>query len=181
MNHVQPIIVALGELLWDVFPSEARFGGAPGNFAHHAAALGGKTYIVSAVGDDDLGRRAFDSLKRSRIDVSYVSTDPKHPTGTVDVQLDHQGIPTYQFHQDESWDFLGWTAELENLAGRCDAVCFGTLGQRSPSSRATIQSFVSFDSSRGPADLRHQFATTIPYRSHHTRFAGTGERVEAER
>jgi len=126
-----------------MFPDGARFGGAPGNFAHHAASLGASTSMVSAVGCDDLGRRAIERLKGSQIDVSQVVSSQTHPTGSVDITVDNQGNPSYQFHQNEAWDFLCWSDELASLASRCDAVCFGTLGQRSDPSRETIQRFVS--------------------------------------
>ncbi len=143
MNESKPIVVALGELLWDRFPTGAKFGGAPGNFAHHVAALGAETYMVSAVGDDELGRRAMKRLQQSGIQLSHVVVNPQHPTGSVDVTVDSEGHPSYEFHNNESWDFLEWSDDLAALAHRCDAVCFGTLGQRSEPSRSTIQRFVS--------------------------------------
>ncbi len=151
MNRKLPTVVALGELLWDVFPDGARFGGAPGNFAHHAAALGADTYLVSAVGDDDLGRQAVERLKGSRIDISHLATCDSRPTGSVSITVDDLGHPSYQFHDNESWDALGWTDGLAALADRCDAACFGTLGQRSEQSRVTIQRFVA---STRPTALR---------------------------
>lgn len=143
MNRSAPTVVALGELLWDLFPDGPRFGGAPGNFAHHAAALGAQAVMVSAVGDDQLGREALDRLRGSGIDVRHVAISPSHPTGSVAVTLDAQGHAAYRFHHDEAWDFLSWSDSLAALADRCDAVCFGTLGQRRPESRATIQRFVA--------------------------------------
>ena len=143
MNESKPIVVALGELLWDKFPSGAKFGGAPGNFAHHVAALGAETYMVSAVGDDELGRRAMERLQESGIRLPHVAVNMQHPTGSVDVTVDAEGHPSYQFHENDSWDFLEWSDDLAMLANRCDAVCFGTLGQRSQPSRSTIQRFVS--------------------------------------
>ncbi len=138
----RPKIAAVGEILWDLLPDGAQFGGAPANFAHHAAALGADVSMVSAVGDDSLGHQAIEILKAAGLDVSHVSICRDHPTGAVDVSIDGHGQPTYQFHPDNAWDHLPWSDRLLELAGQVDAVCFGTLGQRSEQSRQTIQQFL---------------------------------------
>jgi len=137
-----PVIVGIGEVLWDVYPAAAHFGGAPANFASHAASLGAKAWMVSAVGADEFGDRALDSLRVRGVECASVKRDPIHPTGQVLVSLDPTGQPTYQFAADTAWDHLTWSNDLESLAQRSDAVCFGTLGQRSPTSRNTIRRFV---------------------------------------
>ena len=137
------VIAAIGEVLWDVYPDAARFGGAPANFACHAAALGADALMASAVGVDELGDRALGTLGRAGVQCETVARDREHDTGQVLVTLDSSGQATYRFAEDSAWDHLQWSAALESLAPRCDAVCFGTLGQRSPTSRATIQRFVS--------------------------------------
>jgi fructokinase len=137
-----PVIVGIGEVLWDVYPAAAHFGGAPANFASHAASLGAKAWMVSAVGADEFGDRALDSLRQRDVECASVERDPIHPTGQVLVSLDLAGQPTYQFAADTAWDHLTWSNDLESLAQRSDAVCFGTLGQRSPTSRNTIRRFL---------------------------------------
>jgi fructokinase len=129
-------------VLWDVYPDAARFGGAPANFACHIAALGAEAWMASAVGVDDLGDRALDTLERAGVECGTIARDRDHDTGQVLVALDSSGQPSYKFADDSAWDHLEWSAALEAIARRCDAVCFGTLGQRSPISRATIQRFV---------------------------------------
>lgn len=135
-------VVSLGEILWDMFPSGPRFGGAPANLAHHAASLGANVAMVSGVGNDDLGDRALQNLRESAIETKYVAVNDHYPTGQVQVSLDEKGHASYQFNQNEAWDHIHWSPELKELAARSDAVCFGTLAQRSPESRQTIQSFV---------------------------------------
>ena len=135
-------IIGLGEVLWDVFPSGAVFGGAPANFACHIAGLGERAAMVSAVGDDPLGRGAIAALEARGVDASHVRLDPHHPTGTVDVAIDSTGVASYLFAADTAWDHLAWEPTLESLAHSCAAVCFGTLGQRSNQSRQTIRRFV---------------------------------------
>lgn len=135
-------IVALGEILWDVFPEGARFGGAPANFACHVAALGGQAYMVSGVGADPLGDQALQALQQRQVDTLHVRRFSEFPTGSVDVVVDASGQPDYRFGQNEAWDHLEWSTRLAELASRTDAVAFGTLGQRSLPARRTIQQFV---------------------------------------
>jgi fructokinase len=98
--------------------------------------------MVSAVGEDALGERALGSLRALGVRCDHVARDPAHPTGRVLVTLDAAGQPQYEIEQNTAWDHLAWTDELARFAARCDAVCFGSLGQRSPVSRATIRRFL---------------------------------------
>ncbi len=142
INSDTPSIVTVGEILWDMFPSGPRFGGAPANLAHHAAALGGNVAIVSSVGSDDLGATALRLLAESSIDTSYVTVNDQYPTGKVNVEIDAGGHASYRFNSEEAWDHIPWTSPLRELAMRADAVCFGTLAQRHSESHDTIHSFV---------------------------------------
>ncbi|MEZ6130694.1 MAG: carbohydrate kinase [Planctomycetaceae bacterium] len=138
------VIVGLGEILWDVFPDGPRFGGAPSNFACSAAELAGgraEVCLVSAVGDDELGRRAIEALSTHGVNTSAVQWADQ-PTGQVQVELDPAGVASYRFAQDTAWDNLVWNRTVQQMAETCDAVCFGTLGQRSAESRRVIQQFV---------------------------------------
>lgn len=136
-----PTVVGLGEILWDVFPDGPRFGGAPANFACHAAQLGANAQMVSAVGQDELGQRAIETLQKKNVGTSSIAKI-NFPTGTVNVQLDKAGKASYQFARDTAWDHLEWSDDLKALAQQTQAVCFGTLGQRSEPSRTVIRSFV---------------------------------------
>jgi fructokinase len=132
-------IISLGEVLWDLFPDQERFGGAPANFACHSAIHGGNVTMVSAVGDDVRGRQAIEILRSYRVDVSLIQIMAEGSTGTVGVQIDRAGKPTFTIHENSAWDHLVWTDELERRVQSADAVCFGTLGQRSAVSRSTIR------------------------------------------
>lgn len=139
------LIVGLGETLWDIFPDGPRLGGAPLNFACSCAELGqshAQVFLASSVGNDELGDRALDLLKQHGVSISHTQTD-SHPTGQVLVQLDDAGVASYRFAENSAWDHLSWNSQLENLAADCDAVCFGTLGQRSQQSRDMIHRFVA--------------------------------------
>lgn len=137
----QSAIVGLGEVLWDVFPTGARFGGAPANFACHIAALGGQAAMVSAVGHDDLGRQAIATLEQHKVDAQHVATT-EQPTAQVLVKLGPQGHASYEFPTATAWDHLAWSEPLQRLAANTKAVCFGTLAQRNEPSRTTIRRFL---------------------------------------
>ncbi len=148
-----PVIVGIGEVLWDVFPDGARFGGAPANFVCSAAGLGRGRFcvaMVSAVGIDELGQKAISALVDHQVNVESVVQNSR-PTGQVLVRIDERGHATYEFASDSAWDRLEWSTGLERLVHRADVICFGTLGQRSEVSRSTICRCVS---ATRPATLR---------------------------
>jgi fructokinase len=134
-------IVGLGELLWDLLPHGPQLGGAVSNFAVMAARLGNNGAIATRIGTDPLGREAMTYLKSTPLDTGYIQEDFSRVTGTVTVALD-QGEPRYTIHEPVAWDFLEFTPHWVALAEQADAVCFGTLAQRSPASRRTIESFL---------------------------------------
>ena len=135
-------VVGLGEILWDVLPEGRKLGGAPANFAFHVNSLGGSSLVVSRVGEDGLGDEALAILQDNGLDVSCVTRDPEHPTGTVEARLDAEGVATYVFPDDVAWDFLELNQEARSAAAGVNAVCFGSLAQRSPVSKAAIQAFL---------------------------------------
>ncbi|HEX6771614.1 MAG TPA: carbohydrate kinase [Acidobacteriaceae bacterium] len=134
-------IVGLGELLWDMLPQGPQLGGAPSNFAVMASRLGNHGAVATRIGTDPLGRDAMAFLKTTPLDAGYVQEDFSRVTGTVSVTLE-QGQPHYVIHEPVAWDFLELTPHWLALAEQADAVCFGTLAQRSPASRRTIESFL---------------------------------------
>ena len=133
------VIVGIGEILWDMLPSGKALGGAPANFAYHATRLGGEGWAVSAIGPDALGCEIMDIVEAKRLR-SLISVTDK-PTGTVQVELDARGVPTYTIMEDVAWDNIPFTPEMEALARRADAVCFGSLVQRM-ASRASVLRFL---------------------------------------
>ena len=135
------IVVGLGEALWDMLPSGKQLGGAPLNFAYIASLLGNRAVIASRVGADLLGREIRTELSARKIDTSAIQSDATLPTGSVDVKFQN-GQPEYDIRKPVAWDALECSSEWQRIARRCDAVCFGTLAQRSPQSRSTILQFV---------------------------------------
>ncbi len=151
MSKSNPIIVGIGEVLWDIFPEGRQLGGATANFAYHAHVQGAKGYVVSAVGDDDMGNDIIERLQHLGLDTRFVQVARGRPTGTVGVQISPTGKPAYVIHENVAWDTITWDDTLTDLALATDAVCFGTLAQRSFVSRSTILAFVQHT---GPQCLR---------------------------
>ena len=156
-------VVGLGEVLWDVLPEGKKLGGAPANFAYHAGQFLGmdNTIAVSALGEDKLAEETIEALKEHGLN-DLLPRVP-YPTGTVQVQLDEQGIPTYDIKENVAWDNIPFDDDIAEIARNCRAVCFGSLAQRNVVSRETIQKFLDAT----PADclkifdinLRQQFYT----------------------
>ena len=135
------IIVGIGEILWDMLPEGKQLGGAPMNFAYWIKQLGGEAIIVSAVGNDLLGEEILSRLEKINLKENFVQKKIKYPTGTVDVKIDDNGKPEYIIHENVAWDYIGWNDEIRCLAEKADAVCFGSLAQRSEKSKGTINKF----------------------------------------
>jgi fructokinase len=136
------LILGIGELLWDLLPDGPRLGGAPANFTVMAGRLGNHAAILSRIGRDDLGRQAVHLLDPLPADTSFLQIDPVHETGKVTVRF-AEGQPEYVIHQPAAWDSLELSDEWVQLAERADAICFGSLAQRSLESRRTIQTLAA--------------------------------------
>jgi fructokinase len=137
-----PRIVSLGEVLWDLLPSGAQLGGAPGNFACHCRALGAEAALVSCVGADDLGDKALHHLSARGVDVSAIARAGQFPTGTVAVELAADGQPKFTIREQVAWDRLAATEPALKLASAADVVCFGSLAQRTPAAREALRKLV---------------------------------------
>lgn len=134
------IIVGMGEALWDVLPEGKKLGGAPANFAYHVSQFGLNSRVVSAVGQDKLGTEILDNFRQKQLQ-GLIETVP-YPTGTVQVELDSDGVPCYDIKEGVAWDNIPYTEALDELAHQTRAVCFGSLAQRSIVSRETIARFL---------------------------------------
>lgn len=142
MEKNKPVVVGIGELLWDVLPTGKRAGGAPVNFVYHATQMGAEGYAISAVGNDVSGTEIIQELDKNHIISEYIST-VEYPTGSVMVEL-KKGIPTYTIIEGVAWDHIPLTQASIDLMKRADAVCFGTLAQRAPESRETLHTLLSY-------------------------------------
>ena len=154
------LILGIGELLWDLLPVESNsaahstgdtapvgsLGGAPANFTVMAGRLGSHAVILSRIGRAPLGRDAVATLDPLPADTEYLQVDPRHNTGIVTVDF-KDGQPHYVIHEPAAWDFMELTDDWVRLAERADAICFGSLAQRSLESRQTIQTLAAQTSS----------------------------------
>lgn len=143
------VIIGVGEVLFDLLPEGKQLGGAPANFAYHATCLGGNGVAVSAVGCDAFGDEIIEILTAKGVNHHIARVDA--PTGTVRVTLDERGIPCYEICEGVAWDKLQLSDEVLSLASRCDAICFGTLAQRSEVSRKAIYSLIEAISAKRDA------------------------------
>ena len=134
------LVVGMGEALWDVLPEGKKIGGAPANFAYHVSQFGLPSCVVTAVGDDDLGREIIENFTAKGL--KQLIADVPYPTGTVQVEIDQSGVPQYEIKENVAWDNIPYTERLESLAERTTAVCFGSLAQRNVVSRNTINRFL---------------------------------------
>lgn len=133
-------VVGMGEALWDVLPEGKKIGGAPANFAYHVSQFGLPSCVVSAVGDDALGKEIVDNFTSKGL--NQLIAEVPYPTGTVQVEIDQAGVPQYEIKENVAWDNIPYTDSLEDLARQTKAVCFGSLAQRNVVSRNTINSFL---------------------------------------
>ena len=136
-------IIGIGEVLWDLFPSGKKMGGAPANFAYHAHALGAEARVISRVGHDALGREILARLESLGLPTDCVPVDLSHPTGTVTVQLAPDGQPRFTIHEGVAWDHIVADSTAVAAVAAAAAVCFGTLGQRCEPSHAAIRTLLA--------------------------------------
>ncbi len=142
MSHQPTIVAGIGELLWDVLPHGEQLGGAPINFAYHATALGARGLPISTVGVDRRGTAALDFLSQRGLTIDTISRAEDYPTGYVVADLDDAGVAHYHFPADVAWDHLFLNDAATAAIPRLQAVCFGTLAQRSTRSQTVIQTFL---------------------------------------
>ncbi|MDE5829943.1 MAG: carbohydrate kinase [Duncaniella sp.] len=137
---MKDLVIGMGEALWDVLPEGKKIGGAPANFAYHVSQFGLPGCVVSAVGDDALGKEIVENFTSKGL-TQYIAVVP-YPTGTVQVEIDAAGIPQYDIKENVAWDNIPFTPDLEKIARNTKAVCFGSLAQRNVVSRNTINQFL---------------------------------------
>lgn len=134
------LVIGMGEALWDVLPEGKKIGGAPANFAYHVSQFGLNSRVISAIGDDALGEEILANFDQKGL--TYDIPKVPYPTGTVQVELDSNGVPQYEIKENVAWDNIPYTKRLEELAKQTKAVCFGSLAQRNVVSRETINRFL---------------------------------------
>jgi len=137
------VIVVIGEVLIDLFPNYERIGGAPFNFAYHLKKLGFPVRFFTRVGEDRHGQRILDVLRQNDFDLADVQIDPRHPTGTVRVDLDAAGVPHFDICENVAYDHLDLGTCGASMAGRTAMIYFGSLLQRTDFGHREVQGFLS--------------------------------------
>jgi fructokinase len=156
-------IIGIGEVLWDLLLTGTQLGGAPANFGYHAHALGAKAHVITRVGSDDYGREIIRRFQQMGLPESTVQIDDTAPTGTAKVELSGNGLAHFTVPENVAWDFIAADSFALAAARAANAICFGSLAQRSPASRQAIQQVLA----AAPADsllvfdinLRQRFYT----------------------
>ncbi len=136
--EAEPLIVGIGELVWDMLPTGPQFGGAPVNFAYYAHECGAEAHVITAVGDDELGKKAKRILAANGLGLNYIQTLGTAGTGVVNVSVGTDGQPEYDIERDSAWDSIAATSEALELVSAADCICWGLLAQRSETSRRSI-------------------------------------------
>ncbi|ANQ52775.1 carbohydrate kinase [Flammeovirga sp. MY04] len=134
-------IYGFGEILWDLLPQGKQLGGAPANFIYHCAQLGADAISISSIGNDPLGNEIKEVLSNNKVEAELSISDL--PTGTVSVELDDQGIPSYIIHENVAWDDIQLSKQTIDQFRQADALCFGTLSQRSANNRKVLSKLLS--------------------------------------
>jgi fructokinase len=144
-------IVAFGEVLWDLLPTGRFLGGAPFNFAYRVASLGDRGTMISRLGDDELGREALAVVRNLGMDTRCIQRDPRRPTGTVPITFAADGTADITILPDVAYDHIEPAPEAREAVAAADCLCFGTLVQRTETSRDTLHALL--DGFRGKVRL----------------------------
>jgi fructokinase len=133
--------IGIGEVLWDLLPTGKLVGGAPSNFAYHTQQQGASSCIVSAVGNDSNGNEIKEALLKKNLTTDYIQT-VDYPTGTVDVNLNPLGEPSYSINENVAWDYISLPKNIDKQIKHTAILCFGSLAQRNAHTRNSIKKII---------------------------------------
>lgn len=135
-------VTSIGEILFDIYPSYKKLGGAPLNFIYHIRKITGGGNIISRVGKDTLGTQAVSEIQKQGVPTQLIQVDNLHPTGTANIKMNESSEPSFVIDTERAFDFIEATEQAEEAINfDTDVLYFGTLSQRSSKSRETIQSY----------------------------------------
>ena len=135
-------VVCFGEVLFDVFPTYRKIGGAPLNVALRLASLGIDVQIISRIGNDDLGKELITFIQENDVPTDAIQIDETYPTGEVLVQLDKKGSASFTINYPVAWDEIEVTTQAKNAVNNADALVFGSLVCRDDTSYKTLQKLI---------------------------------------
>ncbi|MFD0835287.1 carbohydrate kinase family protein [Mariniflexile aquimaris] len=131
-------ITCFGEVLWDVFPTHKKIGGAPLNVANRLQAMGNEVTMISAIGKGENGAKLLNYIKEVGINPGCVQVHDEYKTGKVKVMLNDKGSASYDIKYPRAWDKIRLTEINKNAVKNSDAFVFGSLAARDESSRNTL-------------------------------------------
>ena len=131
-------VVAIGEVLWDVYDQKRHLGGAPFNFIYNCFSLGARASLISRVGNDADGAEIVRLMAEHGMITDLIQIDDERPTGSVQVKLGAGGKPSYTIASGVAWDNLELPAEAIEAVRQADILCFGTLSQRTPKAARAV-------------------------------------------
>lgn len=134
--------VCFGEVLFDVFGTEKKIGGAPLNLALRTASFGFPVAMISAVGDDEDGKVICDYTKENQLDTGGIITTPDYETGIVQVTLNERGSATYEIKFPSAWDFIEANEKTNSIVKNADVFFYGSLICRNEVSQKTLFNFL---------------------------------------
>ena len=132
-------ITCFGEVLWDVFPTHKKIGGAPLNVALRLHSFKNAVSIISSIGDDKNGKELKDYIEQQGLSTAYIQINTTHKTSTVAVKLDEKGAATYKIKKPCAWDYILLEDQLLSLVKKSDAFIFGSLVTRNKQSEDTLK------------------------------------------
>ncbi|MDD2673548.1 MAG: carbohydrate kinase [Flavobacterium sp.] len=137
-------IICFGEVLFDVFPTHKKIGGAPLNVALRLASLGINAQIISRVGNDEIGRELLAFIKKNGVDTDTIQIDENLSTGEVIVQLNEKGSASYTINYPVAWDKIICIPEDEIRVKKADALVFGSLVCRDGVSQNSLLEIINY-------------------------------------
>ena len=135
-------IVCFGEILWDIFLTKKKLGGAPYNVANSLKSLGADVDLITRIGDDQLGKEILNKLKLNNFKSHLIQIDKNHETGNVKVNLDNDGVAQYEISQKVAWDFIEILNRDIEIVRQSKSLIFGSLAARG-SSYITLKKYLS--------------------------------------
>jgi len=137
-NQQKKTVVCYGEVLWDIFPTKTKPGGAPMNVAYHLRKFGIDSRMISRVGNDEAGKKLIQLLTEWEIPTDTCQIDKANETGYVLATVLPGNEMSYNIHSPVAWDYITPNAQNDKLVSEADAFVYGSLVTRNETSLETL-------------------------------------------
>lgn len=141
-NETKKTVVCYGEVLWDVFPTKTKPGGAPMNVAYHLRKFGVDSRMISRVGNDEAGKKLLKLLTEWDIPTGNCQIDKTYETGKVIATVLPGNEMSYSIHSPVAWDYITSETDYDSLVSEADAFVYGSLVTRNETSRETLYQLI---------------------------------------